>query len=520
MTELSRRQLLGLGGAALLLGAPLSGCTALAGSRPSATPHVSASATPAATTDWSKLSSRVDGRLVVPGDGAYDSTRRVENPRYDSAMPLAILVAASAADVAAGLAFAADYHVPLALRSGGHSYPGWSAGGADSTGLSPALVIDTRGMTTVAMADNGSARVGAGASLAQVYSAVGGAGRALAAGSCATVGVAGLTLGGGVGVLVRAYGLTCDALTELQIVTADGNVRTVSDTADPDLFWACRGGGGGHLGVVTSLTFATHEAPPVTTWNLRWPFADAAAVITAWQAWAPHADPKLWSTLKLLNGAKYTAGPGLFLSGTWIGEPSAVDSVLAPLLSAVGTQPSQQGSVKRSYLDAMMGYAGCRNIPARRCSTAPGGELTRVSSAATSHVAYAPLNDSGISTLVATVESAKAVPGLTEAGVSLDALGGAVAEVRNDATAFGHRSAMMTVQYTATFPNGTDPALPDSYVHGFRTAMVPYWGYGAYVNYADASITGWADAYFAGNATRLNQVRRQYDPHGLFTQPQ
>ena len=461
MTELSRRQLLGLGGVTVLLGGQLSGCTAHPGPRPSATPHVSAFATPSASADWAKLSSRVDGTLLVPGDGAYDRTRRVENPRYDSAMPLAILVAASAADVATGLAFAADHHVPLALRSGGHSYPGWSAGGANGTGVPPAIVIDTRGMSTVAMADDGSVRVGAGASLAQVYSAVGGAGRALAAGSCATVGVAGLALGGGVGVLVRAYGLTCDALTELQLVTADGRVRTVSDTADPDLFWACRGGGGGHLGVVTSLTFTTHPAPPVTTWNLRWPFADAEAVIAAWQKWAPHADPRLWSTLKLLNGAKYTAGPGLYLSGTWIGEPSAVESVLAPLVRAVGTQPSQQGSVKRSYLDAMMGYAGCRNVPVQRCSTAPGGALTRVSSAATSHVAYAPLNDTGISTLVTNVESAKAVPGLTEAGVSLDALGGAVADVRNDATAFGHRSAMMTVQYTATFPDGADPAPPD-----------------------------------------------------------
>lgn len=515
MTELSRRQLLGLGGATLLLG----GCTGQTAAPPSATPHESASAT-SGPTDWARLSARLDGALLVPGDGAYDATRRVENPRYDSAMPLAILVAASAADVAAGLAFATEHHVPLAVRSGGHNYPGWSAGGAEGTGVSPSLVIDTRGMSTITVGDDGATRVGAGASLAQVYSAVGGAGRALAAGSCATVGVAGLTLGGGVGVLVRAYGLTCDALTELQIVTADGRVRTVSDTADPDLFWACRGGGGGHLGVVTSLTFATHPAPTVTTWNLRWPFAAAAAVIAAWQAWAPHADPRLWSTLKLLNGARYTAGPGLFLSGTWIGEPDAVAAALAPLLTAVGTPPSQRSSAAHSYLAAMMGYAGCRNIPVRSCTTTPGGKLTRESASATSHVAYAPLGDAGIAALQALVEAAKEVPGLGEGGVSLDALGGAVADLADDATAFGHRSAIMTVQYTATFPDGADPAPLDSYVHDFRTAMVPSWGYGAYVNYADASITNWADAYFAGNAARLARVRGQYDPHGLFAQPQ
>jgi FAD/FMN-containing dehydrogenase len=515
MTELSRRQLLGLGGATLLL----AGCTGQPEPRRSASPRASASAT-SAPADWARLSARLDGTLLVPGDGAYDATRRLENPRYDSAMPLAILVAASAADVAAGLAFAAEHDVPLAVRSGGHNYPGWSAGGAAGTGVPPSLVIDTRGMSNIAVGEDGTARVAAGASLAQVYAAVGGAGRALAAGSCATVGVAGLTLGGGVGVLVRAYGLTCDALTELQIVTADGTVRTVSDTADPDLFWACRGGGGGHLGVVTALTFATHPAPTVTTWNLRWPFADAAAVIAAWQSWAPHADPRLWSTLKLLNGARYTAGPGLFLSGTWIGEPDAAAAALRPLLTAVGAQPSQQSSAAHSYLDAMMGYAGCRNIPVQRCTTGPGGKLTRESAAATSHVASAPLGEAGIAVLLALVEAAKDVPGLGEGGVSLDALGGAVADLADDATAFGHRSAMMTVQYTATFQDGADPAPLDSYVHDFRTAMVPYWGYGAYVNYADASITNWADAYFAGNAARLARVRKQYDPHGLFTQPQ
>jgi hypothetical protein len=156
----------------------------------------------------------------------------------------------------------------------------------------------------------------------------------------------------------------------------------------------------------------------------------------------------------------------------------------------------------------------------RSCTTAPGGNLTRESAAATSHVAYAPLEDAGIAALLAKVAAAKDVPGLSEGGVSLDALGGAVTDLADDATAFGHRSAMMTAQYTATFPDGADPRPLDSYVHGFRTAMVPYWGYGAYVNYADASITNWADAYFAGNAARLAEVRRQYDPNGLFTQPQ
>ncbi|MGH3266242.1 MAG: FAD-binding oxidoreductase, partial [Trebonia sp.] len=292
-----------------------------------------------------------------PGQPGYDTARVTENPRYNDARPLAVLTAASAADVSAGLVFARQHGVPLALRSGGHSYPGWSSGGARGTGMPPSLVIDTRGMTDIALGPNNTATIGAGASLADVYSTLGNHGRALAAGSCATVGVTGLTLGGGVGVLVRAYGLTSDALTELEIVTADGAVRTVNAKENADLFWACQGGGGGHLGVVTRLTFATPDAPGVTMFYLVWPWQAAASVIDAWQSWAPTADPRLWSTLKLLGGASHAGGPGVFLSGTWIGRQGDLTGQLAPLLRRVGTPPDVNDAYTRDYRDAMLAYA-------------------------------------------------------------------------------------------------------------------------------------------------------------------
>ena len=102
----------------------------------------------------------------------------------------------------------------------------------------------------------------------------------------------------------------------------------------------------------------------------------------------------------------------------------------------------------------------------------------------------------------------------------MDALGGVVRDVAPGATAFPHRAALASIQYTATFPEGTDPAPLDAYVRGFRNAMIPYWGDGAYVNYADASLTDPAKSYFAGNAERLEAVRAKYDPDGVFTQPQ
>ena len=509
MAELSRRHLLVLGAVGLVA----AGCAPATPVR-TATP----TSTPVGPPDWAALAGAIKGTIARPGDPSYHTIKLTENPRWDSARPLAVVSAASAADVAAALSFATKYRLPIALRSGGHSYPGYSAGGAPGTGIPSSLVIDTRGMSAIEFAGD-TVTVGAGASLAEVYDTLGTKGVAIPGGSCATVGIAGLTLGGGVGVLVRAYGLTIDSLTAVQIVTADGATRTASASENPDLFWACRGGGGGHLGIVTALTFATVAAPTVTMFALSWPFASAAAVIKAWQAWAPSADARLWSTLKLLNGPKYGSNPGLFVSGTWLGPAAELNAQFAPFFAAAGA-PASNLRGTHTYHYAMLRYAGCATIPIAKCTTGPGGSLTRESFGATSHIANAPLGDAGIQQVIDQVLAANSVAGVREAGISMDALGGAVAKVSPTATAYPHRTALASIQYTATFADGSDPAPLDEYVRGFRAAMVPHWGDGAYVNYSDASIANPAAAYFGPNAGRLKSVRAKYDPRGVFTQPQ
>lgn len=470
---------------------------------------------------WSRLARHVDGTLARPRDSSYDEVRLVENPRFDDARPLAVLGVASSADVATGLAFAQDHGLPVAVRSGGHSYPGWSAGGGRSAGLPRALVLDCRPLDGVRLADDGTATIGAGAALAPVYDALGSRGRALASGSCATVGIGGLTLGGGVGVLTRAMGLTSDALTGLEIVTADGRVRRVSADHEPDLFWALRGGGGGQVGVVTSFTFATQPAPRLQTVYLQWPLSAAPDVIAAWQSWAPSADPRLWSTLKALGGSKHPDGPILLLSGTWTGPAARFDAQLAGLLDHVPA-PAVRSTHSRGYREAMLSYAGCADVPVAKCTTGPGGALQRESFGATSHVAYDELTASGIHDLLGRVEAAQPSgqsSGLLEAGLSMDALGGRVRDLAPDQTAFVHRQALATVQYTATYTSG-GPGAADDYVHKFRATMRPHWGKHAYVNYADASIRDYRSAYFGANAARLSDVKRAYDPDGFFTQPQ
>lgn len=503
----------GLGGVGVLA---LAGCVPT--THPTAPPS---SAPPVGPPDWSSLAQRVTGSLILPADAAFATAKLTENPRFDAAEPLAILRVANAADVTAALAFARKYRLPVAMRAGGHNYAGWSAGGATGSGGAPSFVISTAGLDTVALSADGSAvTVGAGATLAQVYDTVGRAGRAIAGGSCATVGVTGLTLGGGVGVLVRSFGLACDQLTELQLVTADGAVHTANPGSDPELFWASRGGGGGILGVVTSLTFATQPAPTVTEWNYHFPFSAAAAAIANWQKWAPTSDSRNWSTLKVLGGlAKHPGGPSLSMSGTWTGPASQLGAQLAPLLAGLPA-PLSHGSVTRSYHDSMMDYAGCLGLTIAECTTGPGGKLVRESSLGTSSIGYTALDNAGIAALISQAQAAQGVVGIREGGISMDALGGAVEKLAPDATAFPHRAALYTVQYTGTFDDGRDPAPIDAYVRGFRAAMTPHWGDHAYVNYADPSLSDPDTAYYGDNLPKLRSIKKKYDPTGFFTQPQ
>lgn len=521
MTSIDRRTFLtgaSVAGVAAVSAVALAACTS---PRPSPTATTTVTETPTATgpSTWQALAAAVSGTLLRPSSVGYGSAKQTENPRFDDAAPLGILRAASTSDVIAGLAFCRNSATPLAVRSGGHSYAGWSAGGAAGTGVDPSLVISTAALDTVELSGDGaSVTVGPGAPLAAVYEKLAAAGRAIGAGSCGTVAIGGLTLGGGVGVLSRSFGLTCDQLAAVEIVTADGVVHHASATEDADLFWACRGGGGGLVGIVTSMTFTTRPAPTVTMWSIEWDWRWAVRVLNVWQGWAPGASDQLWSTLKLLAGSTHGSTPSLTVSGTWTGSTPLEDE-LAPFLAAVKATPSSQTAVAHEYGDAMLRYAGCAGEPASACTTGEGGVLKRVSESGTSSMPTVTLDGDAIRRLVAKVEAAGGIVGLTEGGISLDALGGEVRRVAAADTAFPHRTALFSVQYTATFADGADPRAYDEYVRDFRRSLSTPWGDAAYVNYADPSLTSPGQSYFGENLARLTKIKTTVDPKKLFDQP-
>ncbi|MBB2909755.1 FAD/FMN-containing dehydrogenase [Streptosporangium becharense] len=451
--------------------------------------------------DWRALGAGLEGRLVRPGDAAYDRARRLFNPAYDSVRPAAVAYCANPSDVAECVTFARRTGLPLAVRSGGHSYAGWSTG----TGL----VVDVSPMSSVRHS-SGRAIVGAGAKLVDVYDRLAADGVSIPAGTCATVGVSGLALGGGIGVVSRKYGLTCDVMESVQIVTADGRLLTCDADHDADLYWACRGGGGGNFGVAVSFGFRTHPVREVTVFFLHWPWSKAARVLRAWQAWGPSAPDALWSGMHLTH----ENGTDVQVVGLHLGGRADCERLLDRLTAAAGS-PSRSTVDQTSYRHAMMLMAGCGSLSVAQChlgGSLPGqtraGRLSRDTFAATSHLAYRPLSETGIRTLVAEVSRAG------DHTVLLDALGGAVGRVRPDATAFPHRAALYSVQYYA------HRAGAARWARNARAAMRPHFGDHAYVNYIDAGLSGWRSAYYGPNAARLARVKAAYDPGRLFRMPQ
>ncbi|WP_354638337.1 FAD-binding oxidoreductase [Kitasatospora camelliae] len=500
---------LGAGGAMALAGTRSAAAYQGTGRPGGARPRPAVDAWPARTRrasavmppDWRALKRRLGDRLVLPTDPDYPTARLGFNELNDDQLPAAVARCASPSDVQACLEVARGHGIPIAARGGGHSYLGYSIPNAG-------LVIDVRSMARVHVRPDGIATVGAGARLIEVYAALAAAGRLLPAGSCPTVGVSGLTLGGGIGVLTRKYGLTCDRLAAAQVVTADSCLRTASPESEPDLYWALRGGGGGNFGVVTRFAFRTEPAPLMTTISLRFPAGSVPAVMGAWQEWVAEAPFELWATCQIAGGTP----PSCRVVGCYVGPEETANALVDQLIAAAGTQPTTRTVQLKTYLDAMKYMGGCANDTIEQCHpTWEGGVLGRAAFVAASRVLGPDPLDSGAVTELMT--------GRTGIDLLLDSLGGAVSELAPDATAFPHRSSLASAQVYAGATPADQEQITTS-VDEVRDGLARLGATGAYVNYIDATLPDWGTAYYGANLPRLKEVAHCYDPDGVFAFPQ
>ncbi|WP_328472772.1 FAD-binding oxidoreductase [Actinoplanes sp. NBC_00393] len=391
-------------------------------------------------------------------------------PRFAAIRPFAVLPCATPAEVAAALGKARDGGHPVAVRGGGHCFAGRSTG----TGF----VIDTSPMSGVEI-DGDRAVIGAGTRLAEVYDALAAAGRTIPAGCGPTVGIAGLTLGGGLGILGRRYGLTCDSLVAARLVLADGRVLEAGD----DLLWMLRGGGA--PGVVCSLTFTTVPAPDSTAFRLRFPAAAATDIVDAWQHALPALDDALAPSLVV------TAAPDLDVSVFGAAPNSAA---VDDLIRRLGVAPVSDDRQAGTHRETKRWLAG-EDVPDDRFAYL--------------HSEYFRSPVPAAELIARLLDDRR--PG-EERELDFSPWGGAYNRVPADATAFPHRDARFLLKQTATVAPGAQPSpwLDESYA-----LMHPFGTGGAYPNFPEPGLP--AEAYHLGNTARLRRLRAAYDPSAVFT---
>jgi FAD/FMN-containing dehydrogenase len=469
------------------------------------------------TADWEALRHHLSTRhLVRPGQRGYNQAKQLFDPQFDRLRPTGVAYCATPADVAACVTFAARFKLPIRARSGGHSYAGWSS-------VNGGLVVDVTGLNSYGVG-NGTVKVGTGLGLIDFYSRLARRGLAVPGGSCPTVGIAGLTLGGGVGVLGRNYGLTCDNLEAVQIVTANGDILNCDSHTNSDLLWASQGGGGGNFGIATSFTFRSHRLSSLALFFLSWPWSQARRVVDGWQRWAPHAPNALWSNLHL-SAAPGGTVPSVGVGGTYVGSVGGAAAQLDKLYALIGSRPSSSFLGENSYLQAMLVEAGCSGLTVPQCHTGMGGHLGRVPFFAKSDFFTHRLGPAGLTALLNGIERFQGVAaaGGASGSIAFDAFGGAINAVHPDATAFVHRNTLFLAQYYTQWRSpGSARGIANQHqwIRQYHDALRPHASGQAYQNYIDPDLTNWRQAYYGANYARLSQIKGKYDPHQLFSFPQ
>jgi FAD binding domain/Berberine and berberine like len=447
--------------------------------------------------DWSALQGAIAGDVVLPGSDDYELLRRPAMARFWHVRPQAIVRCRAPVDVAEALAFARRSQMPFAVRSGGHCFAGGSSTGG--------IVIDV-GPLNALTAGEGTVTVGAGATLGDLYGALDEHGRAIAGGCGPTVGIAGLTLGGGLGILGRSHGLTSDQLIEAEVVLADGRVVDCDAHRHSDLFWALRGAGGCRFGVVTRLTFKTVPAPEATSFELCWPPAAAGAIIAAWQDWAPDAPDGVAASLLVTAPAEPARAVSVRVFGAVVGPERDARRELDAFRVRAGMDPISASLKHLPY------RAAKRHLAEFDVGSALKPEPAHLF--AKSEFFRASLPAHAIAALVDHL-TADRIAGYARE-LDFTPMGGAYNRVPSDATAFPHRSARFLVKHEVTVDaqreQGATPAAREWLARSWAVASGTG---GAYANFPDPDLSPWDRAYHGANLDRLRAVKAGYDPEGL-----
>ena len=428
------------------------------------------------------------GRLVFPESPEYDAARRVYNLRFSNAeFPVVIDFVQNTNDVVNALKWALMHDLAFRVRGGRHSLEGFSL-------IDGGLVIDVSDMKRVHIdREEKTATVQGGINQEEIVRELWKYGFAVPTGTAATPGVAGVTLGGGVGLLTRARSLTSDSLIRLEMVVASGKqsaeVITADECQNSDLFWACRGGGGGNFGIATSMTFKIFPIADVAIYQIDWDWDELEAVFEVWQEWAPCTDERLGSALSLRSReAGFVRSYGIFL-----GPEKELQHLLQPLLN-VGSPRTLIRTVP--YLEAFEFF---------------NDNVTPVKTKWSSSWAYQAFSTQTLSTIRDFLAKAPAV----DDNMYCLAWGGVVSRIAPEDTAFWYRKPRFFLNWKSFWDSSTNAAESVAWVERLRDMLHPHIT-GAYVNIPDSDIEDWPRAYYGGNYPRLQAVKCAYDPKNIF----
>jgi FAD/FMN-containing dehydrogenase len=439
-----------------------------------------------------RLRGLVGGTVTGPGDAGYDRARAVYNAAHDR-HPAAVVRAAGVADVVATVGYARDAGLPLAVRGGGHSIAGFST-------CDGGVVLDLGGLRTVHIdRSERTATVGGGATWADLDGAAHAHGLATTGGIQSTTGVAGLTLGGGLGFLARRFGLACDNLLAADVVLADGRRVGCDADTEPELFWGLRGGGG-NLGVVTSFRFRLHPLDTVLGGVTCYPLD--AAVLANLRDLATGERRELGMLFGVALGA-----PAPMLAERWHGRPVAValtcwsgpegdDDAVRAGLAAAGPVVGQMLQrmpypAVNTLFDAALPAGLHHYWKGRYSADLPAGALD------------------------VHVEFGQTLPCLQTATLVFP-VDGAVQETATPATAYAARDARFATVYGASWPDPADTAANVAWTRRYDEALAPYGDRAGYVNFLAADDGDRVPASYRGNYERLRAAKKRYDPGNLF----
>jgi FAD binding domain/Berberine and berberine like len=440
------------------------------------------------------LGARMRGDVLAPGDPGYEGARHNHNRRFD-AHPAVIARCACTDDVIAAVAFARREGLEVAVRGGGHSVAGLCS-------VNGGLVIDLSRMREVRVdAAAGIARAGGGALSGDLDRATHAFGLATPTATVSTVGVAGFTLGGGIGYLARAHGLAADNLVAADVVLADGALVHTSRRSEPDLFWALRGGGG-NFGVVTELRFRLHPVAGVIGGPMLWPLGAAERILGLYARWQPEQPPGISAVFAAFTippadsfpeGMRLRKVCGLVWCNTAAAEASAaaLDTFRAeapPLLDAVAEMPLP---ALQSAFDPVAAIGSHHHVAGQCFASLPDGaaaEVVRFGAEAPSWLSFTHLYP----------------------------IDGAAAQVGEDETAWPWRRAAFAQMFAGVGDGpGRDAELRD-WATGFSHALAPGALGGAYSNFLMDEGRARTRAAYGSCYPRLARVKARFDPENVF----